>query len=365
VIWRRWKLLKVLHPGKRQAQWAANLLEFAGNANFARTPKSSPVKGFSWNFAAASLCWKNAIGAQTGLNSCSVKRLWQTMTCRIKSWHLVWAIAASCCLWSAPKCLAADAPEAETPAVDVFDAIDQGLVDVKFIAKDSQAGRLILTNKTAQPVDVIVPDAFAGVPVLKQFGGGMGGGGMGGGMGGGQQSVGGGGGGGRGGGGRGGGGRGGGGRGGGGRFNIAPEAVNRIDVPLVCLDHGLRDPSTNKPYEIRPIEDVVSDPAVIRVIEAYTTGEIDPAATQAAIWHLNSKVAWNELSAKLTGTVRSLVRDPYFSQAEIKEAMSIVASAQQETAGEKVKPRNWRPMSERGGESDSTPEKLDLKTAAK
>ena len=199
---------------------------------------------------------------------------------------------ASCCIWSAPKCLAADEPVADTPAVDVFDAIDQGMVDVKFIAKSPQAGRLILTNKTAQPVDVIVPDAFAGVPVLKQFGGGMGGGGMGGGMGGGQQSVGGGGGGGRGGGGRGGGGggRGGGGRGGGGRFNIAPEAVSRIDVPLVCLDHGLRDPSTSKPYEIRPIEDVVSDPAVIEVIEAYTTGELDAAATQAAIWHLNSKV---------------------------------------------------------------------------
>jgi hypothetical protein len=288
------------------------------------------------------------------------------MTCRIKSWHLVWAIAASCCIGSAPKCMAADAPAAEAPAVDVFDAIDQGVIDVKFIAKDSQAGRLILTNKTNQPVDVIIPDAFAGVPVLKQFGGGMGGGGMGGG---GQQSVGGGGGGGRGGGGggRGGGGRGGGGRGGGGRFNIAPEAVNRIDVPLVCLDHGLRDPSTNKPYEIRPIEDVVSDPAVIEVIKAYTTGEIDPAATQAAIWHLNSKVSWQELSAKLTGTVRNVVRESYFSQDQIKEAMSIVTTAQQVTADVKLKPRNWKPVSERNtdGEKDATPEKLELKTASK
>jgi hypothetical protein len=133
----------------------------------------------------------------------------------------------------------------------------------------------------------------------------------------------------------------------------------------VCLDHGLRDPSTNKPYEIRPIEDVVKDPAVIEVIEAYTTGEIAPAATQAAIWHLNSSVGWDELSAKLTGTVRNVVREPYFSPEEIQAAMTIVTQAQKVTAGAEVKPRNWKPMSERGGESNATPEKLDLTTANK
>ena len=291
------------------------------------------------------------------------------MTCRLKSWRLMWAIVASCCIWSAPRCLAADEPGGETPAVDVFEAIDQDVVDVKFIAKDSQKGRLILTNKTDQPIDVLIPDAFAGVPVHKQMGGmgGMGGG-MGG-MGGGQQSVGGGGGGrgggrGGGGGGRGGGGRGGGGRGG--RFNIAPEAVSRIDVPLVCLDHGLRDPSTSKPYEIRPIEDVVSDPAIIEIIEAYTTGELDPAVTQAAIWHLNSKVSWPELAAKLTGTARNAVRAPWFSQGEIQAAMNVVTAAQQETAGMKVEPRNWKPISERnrGDEDEATPEKLEPESAS-
>ena len=234
------------------------------------------------------------------------------------------------------------ATPAELP-VELFDAIDQGLVDAKFVARSSAKGRLVLTNKTKHPVSVLVPDAFAGVPVLRQFGGGGGGGGGGlggGGGGGGQQSVGGGGGGGRGGG---GGGRG----GGGGAFNIAPEKVGRLDVPLLCLDHGLRDPSSSKPYEVRPIEDVVKSPALIEIVKAYANGELPRGASQAAAWHINSQVSWDQLASKLTGTKRNLVRNSYFSRDEIRSAMAIVHRAESMTANEKVFPRNWKSPSQK------------------
>ena len=228
--------------------------------------------------------------------------------------------------------------EVETP--DIFQAIDDGLIDVKFVARSATKGRLVLTNNTAEPVDVIIPEAFAGVPVLRQFGGGGGGfggggGGFGGGGGGGNQGVGG------------GGGRGGGGRGGGGRFSVPPEEVERIDVPLVCLDHGLKDPSSSKPYEIRPLEDVVNDPAVVEVVKAYANGELPLEATQAAVWHLNSEVSWIELANKLTGTVRSFDRDYYFSRPQIRVAMVIVNQAQAMTAGKPIERRNWVPPSQR------------------
>ncbi|MDZ4656308.1 MAG: hypothetical protein SH868_01885, partial [Bythopirellula sp.] len=91
-----------------------------------------------------------------------------------KKWQLTLLVVAFSGVWQ--NAIAAEGePADETPAVDVFDAIDQGIVDVKFIARDSQRGRLFLTNKTEKPVDVIIPDAFAGVPVLHQFGGGGGG----------------------------------------------------------------------------------------------------------------------------------------------------------------------------------------------
>ncbi len=238
----------------------------------------------------------------------------------------------------------------EVTSVDLFDAIDQGLVDAKFVARSAKKGRLVLTNKTKQPVSVLIPEAFAGVPVLRQFGGGGGGGqggggggGLGGGGGGGQSVGGGGGGGGRGGG-------GGGGRGGGGAFNIAPEKIGRLDVPLLCLDHGLRDPSSSKQYEVRPIEDVVDSPALIEIVKAYANGEIPRGASQAAAWHINSQVSWNELSSKQTGTIRSLVRNAYFSRNEIQAAMTLVTRAETMTAGQQVERRNWKSQSQRAKE---------------
>ncbi len=213
-------------------------------------------------------------------------------------------------------------------SLDIFDAINEGLIDVKFIARDSTKGRLILTNKTQEEVNIILPEAFAGVPVaLLQRGGGGGIGGGGGGGGGGQQSTGG----------------GGGGGGGGGRFSIAPEKIARVDVPLICLDHGLKDPSSSKPYEIRPIEDFVDNPALIEIIKAYANGELPFAASQAAVWNLNSGVSWNNLASKLTGTVRQVVREPYFSTAEIQAAMTIVSRAEVMTEGQTVERRNWKP----------------------
>lgn len=239
----------------------------------------------------------------------------------------------------------ADQPLSSQP-LDLFDAIDQGKVDAKFVARSAAKGRLVLTNKTDEPVNVLVPDAFAGVPVLRQFGGGgggLGGGGGGLGGGGGGQSVGGGG----------GGGRGGGGRGGGGAFNIAPERIERIDVPLLCLDHGLRDPSSSKPYEIRPIEDVVTSPALVEIVKAYANGELPRGASQAAAWHINSGVSWNELAAKLTGTKRNINRSPYFSRDEIQAAMAIVNRAETMTAGDEIYPRNWKSPSQKAAEKES------------
>lgn len=215
----------------------------------------------------------------------------------------------------------ADAPIDLSETVDLFAAREAGAIDVKFIAKSDSRGRIIVKNLGDTPIEVQIPSAFVGVPVVSQFGGGgggLGGGGGGLGGGGGGQAVGGG-----------GGGLGGGG-GGGGLFSIPPADETRIDVPLLCLDHGKKDPSSSKPYELVPAGDHLSgEPAVIVLLEAFGRGELQRGAAQAAVWNLNSKVSWNELAAKLDGTARSLVRSPYFSRAEINAAMAYVTEAVQ------------------------------------
>nr|MBC8356805.1 hypothetical protein [Planctomycetota bacterium] len=87
-------------------------------------------------------------------------------------------------------------PVAETVRkVGLFEAMDKGDIEVRFIPKDATEANVLIENKTDKPLTIKFPEVFAGVPVLAQFGGGGGGfgGGGGGGFGGGGQQGGGGG----------------------------------------------------------------------------------------------------------------------------------------------------------------------------
>ncbi len=82
-------------------------------------------------------------------------------------------------------------------SVDLFEGIDQELIEATLIPKSSLEGNVFIENKTKKPLTVRFPKAVAASQVLKQGfggggagggrgGGGAGGGGQGGGMGGGQ-----------------------------------------------------------------------------------------------------------------------------------------------------------------------------------
>jgi Sec-independent protein translocase protein TatA len=217
------------------------------------------------------------------------------------------------------------APKDVAPkTVEFFAGMHNGDLEVKIIAKSDYAANVIIANKTGLPVNIKLPESFAAVPVVAQFGGGGGGAGGGGGGfgggggGGGQQSSGGG---------MGGGGGGMGGGGGGGMFSIPPDETAKIPVATVCLDHGLRNPSSSKPYKIVPAESHVKNPAVTELLKAFGRGELNHDAAQAAAWNLNSNMSWNALSTKLTGTVRNVNRAPYFSREEIRVGMAYAQEA--------------------------------------
>jgi hypothetical protein len=210
---------------------------------------------------------------------------------------------------------AAEIPNKESAEVmDLFAAEKAGQIEVKFIAKNAHKGRILITNKLPNGVKVRLPEAFIGDPIVAQFGGGGGGGnfgGGGGGMGGGgQQSMG-----------------GGGGIGGGGMFSIPPDRVTKIDVPLLCLDHGKADPTSSNPYKLRPVDPSTDRPEVIELLKAFGNGDLQHNAAQAAVWHLNSNVSWDELASKLTGTTRNLNRSPYFNRFELQSALAYASEA--------------------------------------
>ena len=211
------------------------------------------------------------------------------------------------------------AQQAET--VELFAAAARGDIEVKLIPKDSTTGQVIITNKTKKPLTIQLPAAFAGVPVLAQ---GLAGGGLGGGGGGNNnnnQNQGLGGGGLGGGGGFGGGGGGFGGGGGGGLFNVGPEKVGKLKFVAVCLEHGKLDPNPRVPYEMRPIESFVSKPEVIEVIKMLGKGELGQHSAQAAAWHLNNEMSWNELANKIGKKHLDGSVEPYFNAGALEVAL--------------------------------------------
>ena len=261
---------------------------------------------------------------------------------------------------------ATDSKVDESKAVELFDAMDKGLVEVKLIPKNSLQRSLSVTNKTDKEIVVDMPSAFAGVPVVAQPGGMMGGmrggpggmmggamgpggaGGFGGGMfgeggmggrnnrnggmggnsrGGGNQSIGGGM------GGRGGmGGMGGmmggrGGRGGGGMFSIAPNKTHKQSVRTVCLEHGKKEPRSTVKYTIVPIDSYTDNKTTQVLCSMLGDEELDQNAVQAAVWSAENGLTMEELAAKTRQISRNNPVQSYFKSSELELSMQLLEQA--------------------------------------
>lgn len=205
---------------------------------------------------------------------------------------LALAVAISPAMVGAEPAKKEDAAKPKVETVDVFEAIKAGLIEVKYIAKNSTQANLVITNKTKRPLNVDLPEAFAGMPILAQgFDADNQGGG-----------------------------------GGAAGFNIAPEKVRRIKVKTLCLEHGKADPNPRVAYEIRPIEDLTTKPEVIALVAHYARGDINVKAAQAAAWHLENGLSWRELAAKEIKHLRG-PSDPYFTRSELAGAMKLAKAA--------------------------------------
>lgn len=207
--------------------------------------------------------------------------------------------------------------------VDLFEAMDQGLIDVSLTHRSSLEGRVTVKNKSGKPLEIILPSAFSGVPLAQgfdEFGGGGGGGGGGGarrgGGGGGGQSTGGGGMGGRG--------------GGGGGWNLGPDKVFYEKVSTVCLEYGKKEPRPHMRYTLRPIEETTSNKAVQAACSMLGSEGVNQQAVQACVWHLNNNLSWEELSNKTyKPRIDSSRVVPYFTARELDLAQKITVRAKE------------------------------------
>jgi hypothetical protein len=94
-------------------------------------------------------------------------------------------------------------------------------------------------------------------------------------------------------------------------------------------------PHAKIPYEIKPLESVTTKAGVSELCESLGNGQLNQRAAQAAAWHLNNNMSWEQLAAKRLRFADGTSR-PYFTQAEIQAAMQIANQAVQ-VAAEKTK----------------------------
>jgi hypothetical protein len=227
-------------------------------------------------------------------------------------------------LAASPSRRTAEEPTGEV--IGLFEGMESGDIEVKIFPKDSTEGTVTIKNKSGKPLTIKVPDALAAVPVAAQFGGGgmMGGGGgmMGGGggmgMGGGNQGMGGG---------MMGGGMMGAGMGGmggqaGGFFNVAPDKVVKGKITAVCLDHGKKDPNPRVPYVLIPAGSYAKNAEVTELLKMLVRGEIDQHSAQAAAWHLQNGLQWEELAQKIGAKHLSGRVEAYFTRDQLQRAFA-------------------------------------------
>jgi hypothetical protein len=238
--------------------------------------------------------------------------------------------------------------DASAEKVEFFDAQDDGRVEAKLVANDSKGGFVFISNTTDQTLNVVLPQSFVGVQVLKQLGmggggmGGMGGGGMGGmgggmggmggGMGGGGNQnmgggMGGGGMGGMGGGGMGGMGGGGmGGMGGGGMFSIPPERTLKVPFVSACLNHGKAEPNPRVEYRIVRVSDYTDDAVLAELIRMVGSGRVDQQSAQAAIWTRTDNMSWEQLATKSVRGIQGYRN--FFQPGHIAQGQLLMTSAE-------------------------------------
>jgi hypothetical protein len=215
--------------------------------------------------------------------------------------------------------------------VEFFAGMKDGSLSIRMIPIDIREGNIFIQNKTNKTLTVLLPEAFVGIHVLKQFGGG---GGFGGQQGGGQGQGGGfGGQGGFGGGMGGAGGLGGGGFGGGGQgfFSIPPHKTAQLAYNGVCLNYGKPDPMPSMTYYPIPIEQYTDNKVLQESLKMYGTGQLDYSVAQAAAWHLTDKLSAQDLADiktfRIPGDVST--QESVFSESDLQSAAESLTVAQQ------------------------------------
>ena len=116
----------------------------------------------------------------------------------------------------------------------------------------------------------------------------------------------------------------------GGVFSVLPGKVVRKTFKSVCLQYGIPEPGPRNKYKLAPIDEVVSNDQVSRLL-----GYLTPAnqrVVQLAAWHLNNKMSWEQLGRVRIPPGNGRSNQP-FQRHELEAAYQLVEWLKMPTPG--------------------------------
>ncbi len=116
----------------------------------------------------------------------------------------------------------------------------------------------------------------------------------------------------------------------GGVFSVPPGKVVRKTLKSVCLQYGIPEPGPRNKYKLAPIDEVVSNDQVSRLL-----GYLTPAnqrVVQLAAWHLNNKMSWEQLGRVRIPPGNGRSNQP-FQRHELEAAYQLVEWLKMPTPG--------------------------------
>jgi hypothetical protein len=78
-------------------------------------------------------------------------------------------------------------------------------------------------------------------------------------------------------------------------FCFIPGRTARLQLRSVCLEHDRAGPSPKHHYVVKPMDEVTTIKGVYEICSMMGRGEIDHQIAQTAAWYLNNQISWKQL----------------------------------------------------------------------
>jgi hypothetical protein len=112
-----------------------------------------------------------------------------------------------------------------------------------------------------------------------------------------------------------------------GSFILTPDRVVQLKVLSVCLDRGRPGPGPEFRYVVRPLSEVTGILGVYEICRMLGRGELSHRAAQAAAWHLANRLSWKELGAEPRRQYPGMGTQGAFTREELLDAKQAVEKA--------------------------------------